>query len=195
MLPIRERRRFSADEYLMVEEQALTKSEFCAGEIFAMSGASLEHNRLVRNLIIELGNGLKGKSCEVFPSDLRLHVERYALYTYPDVLVVCGPPRLLPGRKDTLVDATLIIEVLSPSTRDYDRNDKFRFYRELPSFSEYLLVAQDELKIEHHRRVAPGQWLLTDFGGEDSEIVLSSIDVSLRLDEIYRGVFGSAESA
>ena len=168
----REHRRFSIEEYLSLEENAAFKSEYCDGEIFSMSGASLEHNRLVRNLILELGNALRESPCEVFPSDLRLYMDRHKLFTYPDVLIVCGPPVLMPGRRDTLIDATLIIEVLSPSTSDYDRNEKFRCYRSLPSFSEYLLVAQQEVRIEQHRRVRPGEWLMTEHMSLEGQLSL-----------------------
>jgi Uma2 family endonuclease len=188
MLHKREHRRFSVEEYLILEEKAATKNEYCNGEIFSMIGGSLEHNRLVRNLLTELNVALQGKACEVFPSDLRLYVKRHKLFTYPDILVVCGEPRLLAGRKDTITDATFVAEILSPSTQDYDRNEKFEYYRDLPSFLEYLLVAQDKVRLEHHVRQRPGQWLMTEHTSIRDEIALSSIDVSVSIKSIYRGV-------
>ena len=188
MLHQREHRRFSVPEYLAIEENAPAKSEYCNGEIFSMGGGTLEHNRIVRNLLRQLDVALDGRTCEVFPSDLRLYVKSQKLFTYPDVMVVCGQPRLLAGRKDTITDATLIVEVLSTSTQDYDRNEKFRSYRELASFAEYLLVAQDAVCVEHHRRQAPGQWLMTEHISSAVDLELTSIGVKLALASIYRGV-------
>ena len=188
MLHERERRRFSIDEYLLLEENAPAKSEYSDGEIFSMSGGTLEHNRIVRNLLRHLDVALEGKGCEVFPSDLRLYVKQHKLFTYPDIAVVCGQPRLLAGRKDTITDATLIVEVLSPSTQDYDRNEKFRSYRGLASLAEYILVAQDEFRVEQHLRQRPGQWIMTEHVSLADDVVLSSIDVTLSLKSIYRGV-------
>ncbi|MBT9586107.1 Uma2 family endonuclease [bacterium] len=188
MLHHRERRRFSIEEYLSLEETATCKSEFFNGEIFSMSGGSLEHNRLSRNVLGELYVALKGKKCEVLPSDIRLHMRVHQVFTYPDLLVVCGKPRLLRNRRDTVTDATLIVEVLSPSTQDYDRTEKFRIYRSLPSFQEYLLVSQDAVRLEQHRRQAPAQWLMTEHTALDQQISLTSINVSLSLRSIYAGV-------
>jgi Uma2 family endonuclease len=195
MLHRREHRRFTIDEYLLLEENAATKSEYCDGEIFSMSGGTIEHNRIVRNLSRSLDAGLEGSGCETFSSDLRLYVESQRLFTYPDVFVLCGKPRMHGQRRDTVIDATLIIEVLSPSTEDYDRNGKFRIYRELPSFCEYLLVAQDEIRIEQHRRQGPGQWLMTEHTSLEGELAFSSIDVTLSPRAIYRDVFNSDEEA
>lgn len=191
MLYQREHRRFSVEEYLYLEENSSSKNEYLDGEIFTMSGGTLEHNRLVRNVLTELDFGLRGKNCEVFPSDLRLYAKAQKLLTYPDLVVVCGEPRLLPGPKDTITDATLIVEILSTSTEDYDRSEKFRRYRSLDSFAEYLLVAQDEVRLEQHLRQRPGQWMMTEHTELEGDILLSSIDVRLKLSAIYRGVFNS----
>lgn len=188
MLNERERRRFTVDEYLSFDEKSLEKSEYSDGDIYSMSGGSLEHNRIVRNWLRHLDAALEGKGCEVFPSDLRMYVKQHKLFTYPDITVVRGTPRLLAGRKDTITDATLIIEVLSPSTESYDRNEKFRSYRSLPSLTEYVLVAQDEVRVEQHLRQRPGRWVMTESTSLDDDIELSSIDVKLRLESIYRGV-------
>ncbi len=189
MLHQRERRRFTVEEYLSLEDSSASKSEFVQGEIYAMSGGSLEHNRLVRNLMGELYLALKGRKCEVLPSDMRLYMRSHQVFTYPDLLVVCGKPRLLKHRRDTVTDATLIVEVLSPSTQDYDRSEKFRIYRSLPSFQEYLLVAQDAVGLEQHRRQAPGQWLMSEHTSLEQRVELTSINVSLSLQAVYAGVF------
>ena len=188
MLHLRNHRRFSIDEYLGLEENSSSKSEYCQGEIFSMSGGSLEHNRIVADVLTELNVALRGKQCQVFPSDLRLYIASKQVLTYPDIVVVCGLPQLLPGRTDTITDATLVVEVLSPSTQEYDRNGKFRIYRDLPSFSEYLLIAQDEIRVEHHRRQGPGQWLMTEHISRNAEVVLSSIEVAVSMGEIYRRI-------
>ena len=186
MLAHRQRRLFTHKEYLQLEEQSETKSEYYQGEIFAMSGATVAHNQLVRNLTLVLGSALRGGHFQLFVADLRLHVKAQDLFTYPDLFVVCGSLARLEGRSDTLTDATLIVEVLSPSTEAYDRGQKFLFYQNLPSFREYLLVSQDRPLLELHTLQRPGQWLSTQFN--NGEIALDSIGLSLDLDELYRDV-------
>lgn len=116
-------------------------------------------------------------------------VEAYQLFTYPDLLLLCGSPKLFPERKDTVTDANLIVEVLSPSTRDYDTGDKFKFYRSLPSFQEYLMISQDEYRVEHHCRQAASRWLLTEFTEPDATIPLATLaGVHLTMGSIYEGV-------
>lgn len=187
MLFHHKRRLFSVDEYLRVEEDSAQKSEFIDGEIYAMSGGSLEHNRLVRNLLFELHSRLKGSRCEVLPSDMRLFVEEQRLLTYPDLMVLCGRPKFLENRKDTVTDATLIVEVLSSKTASYDRGEKFVRYRSLPSFSEYLLVDQKRQHVEQHRRPQPEEWLMTEQNA--GLLQLTSIGVEIPLEAIYEGVF------
>lgn len=186
MLAHRQRRLFTHQEYLQFEEQSETKSEYYQGEIYAISGASVAHNQLVRNLTLELGSALRGGPCQLFVAALRLHVKAQDLFTYPDLFVVCGTLARLEGRSDTLTDATLIIEVLSPSTEAYDRGQKFLFYQNLPSFREYLLVSQERQQVELHTLQRPGQWLSTQ--SDTGDIVLESIGVTLNLDELYTDV-------
>jgi Uma2 family endonuclease len=186
MLAHRERRRFTPAEYLALEENSATKSEYYRGDIYAMSGASVEHNQLVRNLTAKLDPALQGSPCQLFVSGLRLHVVAHDLFTYPDLFAVCGPLARLSGRNDTLTDASFVIEVLSPSTESYDRGQKFLFYQGLPSFREYLLVSQDSQKVELHTLQRPGQWLSTQF--TEGEIQIESVGARLQLAEIYRDV-------
>ena len=188
MLYNRERRKFTAEEYLWLDEKSPIKSEFCDGEIFARSGGTLDHARILRNLLGYLDAALQGTRCEVFPSDLRLHVERFQLYTYPDIMVICGKAKLLKGRKDTVTDATLLIEVLSESTQAYDRTEKFQFYKGLPSFADYLLVHQNRICVEQGHRQGPNQWLMSEHADIEQELVLASIDTRLPIHAIYRGV-------
>jgi len=176
------------EEYLEIERRAETRSEYLDGEMFAMAGASIEHNAIVANLLIELGQQLKRRSCQVFPSDLRIHIPATGLYTYSDAVVVCGEPRLEDEHLDTLLNPTLLIEVLSPTSEAYDRGKKFEHYRSIESFVEYLLVAQDAPRIEQYLRQPAGRWLFTAVTGLEATIALPSIQCELSLAEVYEKV-------
>jgi Uma2 family endonuclease len=179
----------SPEQYLEAERRAETKSEYLAGQVFAMTGASLEHNRIVVNLILELGIQLRGGSCEVYPSDMRAHIPATGLYTYPDVTVVCGTPELEDEHHDTLLNPTVLIEVLSPSTERWDRGRKAEHYRGIPSLQEYLLVSQDAPRIEQYRRHGEREWVLMDAIGMEERIELASIGCALALRDVYARVF------
>ncbi len=142
--------RYTPEEYLALERSSETKHEYFKGEIFAMGGASSRHVLIVTNLVIELGSQLKKGPCRVFSTDLRVRVDTSGLYTYPDVVVICDAPEFSDDQRDTLLNPVLIIEVLSDSTKDYDRGGKFEQYRTIKSFKEYLLVAQDRPHLEHY---------------------------------------------
>jgi Uma2 family endonuclease len=149
-------------EYLAIERQATFKSEYYRGEIFAMSGARRNHNAIISNLIGSLNGYLKGKPCMIFPSDLRLHIPETGLYTYPDAMIVCGKEEFVDEVFDTITNPTVIIEVLSESTEKYDRGDKFRFYRSIPSLKEYLLVNSEKVGIEKYAINDRGLWELSE---------------------------------
>ncbi len=151
------------EEYLERERKAETKSEYFRGEIFAMAGASRNHGRIVTNLVRELSARTRGRTCNVYSGDLRVAVGPIGLYTYPDVVVVCGEEKYLDGQLDTLLNPTLIVEVLSESTKDYDRGQKFQSYRALASVMEYLAVAQDKMYIEQYARQSDGRWILAEY--------------------------------
>jgi Uma2 family endonuclease len=172
-------------EYLAIERQAEYKNEYFDGEIFAMTGASREHNLIAANLIGELRQKLRGKPCEVYPSDMRVRVPGSRLYTYPDVVVVCGEPEFEDDYLDTLLNPTLIIEVLSESTESYDRGKKSGYYRTIASLAEYLLVTQDEYRIEQYTRQTDGRWMLADIRSLESSVSLASVPCTLALSEIY----------
>lgn len=172
-------------EYLERERRAEFKSEYFQGEMFAMAGASRRHGLITTNLIREISQQLKGKPCEVYSSDLRLRVTAAGLYTYPDVIVACGDIQFADDQKDTILNPVLLIEVLSESTRDYDRGRKFQYYRTLPSLVEYLTVAQDEPHVEQYTRQNGGQWLLQEFSEMSETIRLVSFPGVLPLTEIY----------
>ncbi len=176
--------RLTPAEYLAAERQATHKSEYVAGEVLAMSGASEAHNLIVANLIATLHQQLRQRDCRVYPSDMRV-VNPEKNFFYPDVTVVCGAPRFTDDRRDTLTNPTLIIEVLSDSTQDYDRGGKFAQYRRLASLQEYLVVAQTSPHIEHHTRQADGRWLLHETSDMTAVLTLASIGCQLPLAEIY----------
>ena len=172
-------------EYLSRERRAETKSEYLRGEMFAMSGASREHNLIVGNVSRELGQQLRQRPCEVYQADMRVKVSSTGLYTYPDVTVVCGEPQFEDGEVDTLLNPTVLVEVLSPSTADYDRGGKFAHYRRLASLQEYVLISQDRPLVEHYVRQDSDQWLLTEQRGLEDMLVLPSIGCQIPLAEIY----------
>lgn len=179
----------SPEEYLEGEYHAAHRSEYFNGEVFQLAGASPRHVLIVTNIVSELRRQTrKTRRCHVFSVDLRLRVSPTGLYTYPDVEVVCGEPVFVEKRRDTLTNPTLIIEVLSESTKDYDRGEKFEHYRSLPSLAEYILVAQGKVHVEHHARQTKGGWLLTETNKREDTLALPSIESELSLAEIYDGV-------
>jgi Uma2 family endonuclease len=181
------------EEYLEIERKAERKSEYFQGEMFAMAGASYAHVLIVDNLNHELKLRLKAGPCRVHSSELRLRVAPNGLYTYPDLMVICGGPQFADDRRDTVVNPVLIVEVLSESTEAYDRGQKFEQYRTLPSLREYLLVAQDAPRIEQWIRQPDHNWLLAEISGRDASIRLASIDCVLPLAEIYDQIDWPAE--
>jgi Uma2 family endonuclease len=178
----------SPTEYLEQDRQAQHKSEYFQGQMFTMAGASPQHVLIVTNLVRELSQKLKGRPCRVYSSDLRLRVAPTGLYTYPDVMVVCGEAQFADDQKDTVMNPLLIIEVLSESTRDYDRGQKFQHYRTLPSLVEYLTVAQDVPHIEHWIRQPENRWLLAEFSGLNQSLQLASIGCVLPSSEVYEKI-------
>lgn len=147
-------------EYLEIERAAEFKSEFRDGEMFSMAGGSAMHSLIATNITGEVGMKLKGRPCVLFNSDLRLKVEATGLFTYPDLSVVCGPLRFAVPEQDTIVNPTVLVEVLSDSTEGYDRGKKFEHYRQIPTLRDYLLVSQKEPRIEAFARGEDGLWRL-----------------------------------
>ncbi len=173
------------EEYLAIERKAECKSEYFNGEMFAMAGASERHVLIVTNVVAELRGQLRRRPCTVYSTDLRVRVSPTGLYTYPDVVVVCGQAQFADDQKDTLLNPTLIVEVLSESTKDYDRGGKFEHYRSLASLNEYVLIAQDKHHVEHFVRQSDNRWLLSETNRLEDTIHLSSIDCNLALAEVY----------
>ena len=182
-----ERNTITESEYLELERKADFKSEYYNGEIFAMAGATLIHNKIVSNLIFLFNQFLKDKPCDVYPSDLRLQVEKSGLYTYPDITIVCGKTELLDNKFDTLKNPTILIEVLSDSTEKYDRGQKFSFYREIPSLKEYILVSSKTMKIEKFKRLEDGNYLYIE-SNEHQPFPIDSIKMNLNLEDAYNKI-------
>jgi Uma2 family endonuclease len=179
---------YTAEEYLKRERAAEVKSEYINGSIFAMAGASNEHNVITANIARLLGNQLLNRPCQTTSSDLRVKVSETGLYTYPDVVVVCGKPEFEDEAADTLLNPTVIFEVLSPSTEAYDRGAKFHHYWRLRSLREYLLVAQDTPRVEHFVRQRDNEWLISISSDCEELITLPSIECSVHLAEIYHKI-------
>lgn len=176
------------EQYLARERAAEFKSEYLRGEVFAMAGASYVHTRVKENVARQAGNQLQGTPCFVLSSDQRVKVSSSGLYTYPDVLIVCGEPQFEDAHVDTLLNPRVIFEILSDSTEAYDRGAKFAHYRRLPSLAEYVLVAQDRPLVERYARQNDGTWLLTAASELAASLDLASAPVRLTLADVYAGV-------
>ena len=175
------------EQYLEIERKAEYKSEYYNGEMFAMAGASLAHNLIVGNLVGELHRQLRPGRCRILSSDMRVRVTATGLYTYPDAVAYCGEPQLLDG-SDTLLNPSLIVEVLSLSTEAYDRGRKFEHYQSIESVSEYVLVSSDRVHVDLFRRQADGDWLLKSADRMEDVLELQSIGCRLSLAELYEQV-------
>ena len=186
--------RYSPQEYLALERKATDKSEYFNGEIFAMSGAGEEHNLIVMSIAASLHNQFRGRPCKVYANDMRIKVSPTGLYTYPDVVAVCEDAQLEDAHLDTLLNPTVLIEVLSRSTEAYDRGEKAEHYRRLPSLAEYLLVSQDKPHLEHYLRQPDNRWLLSEISDMHALVSLPAIAGTLALAAVYDRVF-SASSA
>ena len=182
------KRKLTAAEYLAIEKKAEFKSEFFNGEMFAMAGASRHHVDVTSNLSGELHARLKGGPCRVRGNDQRVLVNSTGLYTYPDLLIVCGRPEYTADDSDTLTNPRVVIEVLSPSTERYDRTTKFDHYQQIPSVQEYILVAQNEPRCERFVRQADGSWALVSFVGPEAVLAFTSVPVQVPLSDLYAGV-------
>ena len=180
-------RYYTPEEYLTLERAADYKSEYVAGEILAMAGASEDHNTIAGNIFRLLGNQCQDGPCRIFMSDMRVRVAATGMYTYPDVVAVCGPREFADAHRDTLLNPTVIIEVLSPSTEAYDRGAKAAYYRRLPALAEYVLVAQDQMHVEHFARQGAG-WLLIEMSAPNAILRLPALDAALPLTAIYANV-------
>ena len=170
-----------------MENAATEKHEYYKGEIFAMSGAKLQHNIITTNVLVGLGNKLAGKPCRPFGSDMRIHIPKNTLFTYPDISVICGEVESLDNDEMNFLNPTLIIEVLSPSTKNYNRGEKFRLYRDIATLKEYILIDSESVGIEAFHINSSGHWELAEYLDILATLHIHSIDVTLQLGEIYKG--------
>jgi Uma2 family endonuclease len=170
------------EQYLTIERAAEFRSEFLDGEMFAMSGGSTNHARLQTNILVEISIGLRGSACEAFGSDFRIKISS-RMYTYPDVSVVCGEPRV--AGDDNLLNPVVIFEGLSPSTERHDRGLKFQHYRTIDSLKDYILVHQDQVRIERYTHRPDHTWTLRDYQTREEHLRIDSIGVSIALERIY----------
>ncbi|NOT84845.1 MAG: Uma2 family endonuclease [Methylococcaceae bacterium] len=184
---------YTAEDYLTLERCAFSKSEFHDGQIFAMTGASRKHNLIGVNIARELSTQLKKRPCEAYLNDMRVKAAAARSYHYPDIVVVCGTPQFEDAHVDILLNPTLLIEVLSPSTEAYDRGGKFAHYRKIATLREYLLVTQDQPSIERYVRQGD-VWILSEALGLEASIALESIGCVLSLSEVYDKVLIEAEN-
>ncbi|WP_377475655.1 MAG: Uma2 family endonuclease [Microcoleus anatoxicus] len=179
---------YTLDEYRELEETAEFRNEYRDGEIVQMTGGTINHSRIIRNLSRVLGNLLEENSYELFHNDLRLWIPRYRRGTYPDVMVIAGDPIFNDGRKDEILNPVLIVEVLSKSTKDFDKEDKFRFYRSIPEFREYVLVNQSEFLVTQYIKTESNDWLFREYEGESATVSFASVEVQMSMSEIYAKV-------
>ena len=177
----------SEREYLDLERKSELRSEYIAGRIYVMSGASERHNLIAGNLHALIWNQIRGRDCRAYMADMRVKVAPTGMYTYPDVIALCGERRFEDGHVDTLLNPAVIVEVLSESTEAYDRGEKFAHYRRLDSLREYVLVAQDKIRVEHYQREGEN-WILSEISGPGGTLHLSTIDCHVGIGEVYENV-------
>ncbi len=180
-------------EYIIAERKATLKSEYLSGEIVAMSGATNAHNLITMNIANGLYNQLTEKGCRVYASDMRVGINAGESYFYPDVSVVCEKPRFEDNKFDTLINPLIVIEVLSQSTEAYDKGEKFRRYRQLISLQDYVLISQDQVRVEHYTRQGT-LWQLSEINSLENALMLKSVDIELPLRQIYRFVEQETEN-
>ena len=181
-------KKYTITEYLELEQAAIEKHEYYRGDIFAMSGAKVNHNRISKNTLIGIGKKLAGKPCEPFNSDQRIHIEKNTLFTYPDISIICGEVLTLNDDEWNAFNPTVIYEVLSPSTKNYDRGEKFKLYRDIPTLKEYILIDSESINVEAFYINENGNWELNEYKIISETLQLRSVQISLDLREIYEGV-------
>lgn len=178
---------YTIQEYLEMEKEALQKQEYYKGEIFAMSGANGRHNIISVNIITVLSIALKGKSCRPYGSDMRIHIPENTLFTYPDISIICGDVIISKEDDETATQPTVIIEILSPSTKNYDRGQKFMLYRSIPSLKDYILIDSESVHAEHFSLNKERLWQLKEYDKAEEKIIIETLDVQLLLEDVYEG--------
>jgi Uma2 family endonuclease len=188
MIAQAEKRIYSSAEYLDIEVASEIRNEYHNGEIIPMTGGTPNHNRISGNIYIALSLALKRKPYEVFHVDQRLWIPEPNLYNYPDVMVVSKPIELQIGRKDTVVNPCFIAEILSKSTQNYDRSEKFSAYRTIDSFQEYLLVDQSQIRVEHYLKSGINQWLFSEYADPNTTLTFRTLELEMQIADIYENI-------
>jgi len=176
------------EEYLAMEREATDRHEYYKGEVFLMSGASFKHNVIEDNIRVLIGSHLKGKNCRSFGSNLRVHIPSNTLYTYPDVLIVCDEPKFADDVFDTLLNPSVLMEILSPSTANYDRGTKWDLYREIESLKEYILLDSTAVHLVHYTKNSDGTWTLSELKSKEQSFTMPTIGLQLSMADVYDGV-------
>ena len=179
---------YTTEEYLELEINSEERHEFWDGEVRLVTGGTPDHNDIAGNLLVALKAALRGKSFRTFILDQRLWIPARSIYTYPDVMVVPQPLQLQTGRSDTVTNPCFIAEVLSNSTKGYDRGDKFLAYRTIPTFQEYLLIDQYSIHVEHHVKTSPNQWLLSEYTSQDVMLTFNTFDCKVTIADLYENL-------
>lgn len=178
---------YTPEEYLALEEESDIRHEYLNGKIREMAGGTTNHNEIITNLCVTLKPRLRKENYRLFTENVRVWIEKYRVYTYPDVMVISDEPIYYGKGATTVINPCLIIEVASQSTKNSDRGDKFDYYRSLSSLQEYILVEQERINVLQHTKKNNNQWLLTEYEEDSQEFSLSILPLSLSLDEVYEG--------
>lgn len=179
---------YSEQEYLDAERLALDKHEYYKGEVFAMSGASIKHNIIFSNSFGSIVAKLNGKNCKPFGSDLRVHIPKTTLYTYPDISIICGNIDTTDDKFDTVTNPSVIIEILSESTKNYDKGNKFTLYRNIESLKEYILIDSENIMVEKFTKNDDNSWQLTEYKSITEFFKIETVAIEMDLETIYNGV-------
>jgi Uma2 family endonuclease len=183
-----EKKHYSFEEYLALEETANEKHEYQDGEIVSMTGGTTEHNKIALNFASNLKFTLKRKQYDIFIGDVKLWIPTYRQGTYPDVMLIEGESIYYGSGKTTVMNPSLIVEVLSKSTQNYDQGDKFFYYRSIPQFQEYILISQDQYYVMQFNKTQEGKWLLSEYMGVNSTLSLNSVEFQISFAELYENV-------
>jgi len=193
-MSIAQKTALTPQQYLEQERQAELRSEYFDGQLLAKTGSSADHCTIVGNIAVGIRQQFRNRTCEVFMNMMRIKVIKSSSYFYPDVVAVCGKPQFEDKEQDVLLNPTMIIEVLSPSTEQYDRSTKFEHYRSIESLVDYILVAQDKIHVEHYVRQSDRSWLFSEYKSAEEKIQIASIGCELSVAEIYEKVEFESQS-
>jgi Uma2 family endonuclease len=187
-MPVAVRKYYSEEEFLILERMSKTKNEYYRGEIFAMSGASFQHNQISASLIKDIGTHLEGANCNIYGSDLRVHTQLKSFYTYPDAVIICGEPSFIDYEFDTVINPSILFEILSASTEEYDRTIKFDFYKNIRTLKQYVLIDSRKILIEVFSRQANNSWTSVIYTNPEDEWLLETINYKGIVKNLYSQV-------